>query len=307
MIQAQLQDRFPPVDRRVAVNSQAWVTGSPLALGIPKPPPPVGQRYFPDSFPPKDRRVAVSAQDWVTRWSALQLNAVPSAALPPGAQMFPTRFTPTDRRVAVSSQAWNFSIPFSTTNAQAFWSGSGSFSGVGEPSGLGVASWSGSGVFSGTGTAVVSAQASFTGAGAFDGAGVGPAPSVALWAGSGAFSGTSTVVVSATALWSGFGAFNAQQLTSTAAASFSGQGAFEARGAWANVLPFNYPPSWSIMIYGPTIEGVAFDPITRNMKVWFTGTLGQYIILENIPNGTTNAIDAAPDPEAYVLNLIASN
>jgi len=307
MIQAQLQDRFPPVDRAVAVNSQPWVTGSPLALGIPLAPPPLGRRYFPDSFPAKDRRVAVSAQDWVTRWSALQLGSVPSVTMPPGKQSFPDRLTPKDRTVSINSQAWNYSIPFSGGVSQALWTGSGVFTGSGTVSNLSLASWTGSGSFTGDGTATATVVASFTGSGAFSGAGVGPAPAVALWTGSGAFSGTSAVTVSATALWTGSGYFYGAAVISPAVADFSGQGAFNARGAWSNNLPFNYPPSWSIMIYGSVIDGAAYDPTLKALKIWFTGSGGQFIILYGIPLGTTNAIDAAPDPQAYVLALIATN
>jgi hypothetical protein len=112
--------------------------------------------------------------------------------------------------------------------------------------------------------------------------------------GSGSFIARGIVTDAAVDTWAGSGVFNAKALVPV------------------NVRPFNYPPSWSIQINGPIIEGCGYDPITKNLKVWFTNTLGQFIILENLPYQITNAIEYAGNPptpltqEAYVLALIAS-
>jgi hypothetical protein len=58
------------------------------------------------------------------------------------------------------------------------------------------------------------------------------------------------------------------------------------------------------MFYGDIIEGCAYDPLTQSLKVYFTNSFGQFVIIEGVPNGTTNAIQAAPDPQAYVLALM---
>ena len=76
-------------------------------------------------------------------------------------------------------------------------------------------------------------------------------------------------------------------------------------GSWSNSLALDYDTAWSIMIYGPIIEGCVYDPQTRFLKVIFTNTLGQYIVVPNQPYTVTNQIIQSADPEALVLGILS--
>ena len=89
-----------------------------------------------------------------------------------------------------------------------------------------------------------------------------------------------------------------------AVASFSCHANFGAVGAQIHHMKFNYDASWSVMIYGDVVLGAGYDPTTTNMRVWFTGQPGQWITIGRVPFQTTQAIEGAPSPQAYVLNLI---
>lgn len=199
-----------------------------------------------------------------------------------------------------------FTLPLSTS-AVAFFSGSGSFVAVGSPSNLSVASFAGAGSFNAVGASTGIAVASFTGSGNFTGAGVGPPPAVASFTGSGGFLGVAAATGAGVATFVGSGVFSASAFTSNAVGNFTGGGSFNAQGGWSNLLPFNEPPSWSIMIYGSIILGAGYDPLTRSLKVWYTNSFGQFIILQNLPDQVTNAIEDSKDRQAYVLALIKNN
>lgn len=185
--------------------------------------------------------------------------------------------------------------------------GSGATAWVGLPVGPTNAAMAGNGdaewVGSSTGAAVLAA----TGLGSLIGTAVGVPPAVLTATGFGDLEGVAQYRVGAVATMAGAGVFAAAGSIKPTIGTMTGAGAFKGRAAYSNLLPFNYPPSWSIMIYGATVEGAGYDPISRNLKVWFTNTFGQFIILQNMPYNVTTAIQYAPNPEAYVLRLIAAS
>jgi hypothetical protein len=186
--------------------------------------------------------------------------------------------------------------------------GTGAFSWVaGTTPGLTVATMAGTGMISWAGAATAATVLVATGSGSLAGVSKGAAAGVAALTGSGALAGVGAASAHSVATLAGSGVFDGYLVTRGGAFSISGQGALLARGSWSNDLPFNYPPSWSIMFYGSVIEGAAYDPTLHALKIWFTGSGGQFIILYGIPLGTTNAIEAAPDPQTYVLALIRAN
>ena len=178
---------------------------------------------------------------------------------------------------------------------------------AGTTPGLTVATISGAGTIAWVGSAASKAVLTATGVGALSGLSKGASAGVASLSGSGALSGVGASTAASAAAIAGSGAFDSFVVTEDGAFNIAADGALVARGAWSNDLPFNYPPSWSIMLYGSVIEGAAYDPTLHALKIWFTGSGGQFIILYGIPLGTTNAIEAAPDPQTYVLALIRAN
>ena len=63
--------------------------------------------------------------------------------------------------------------------------------------------------------------------------------------------------------------------------------------------------TWSIDIYGASVLCCIYDPVQYLLKVTFYN--GSFVTLKNQPLQTTNSISNAPDPEAYVLGLIAQS
>lgn len=302
-----LPDKFPPKDRRVAIHSQQWVLTA-AEVPLPRPPvPPPGQPTFPSltALWQRDRRVSVQAQTWMTPASA---PAIPAATPPPiGQQYYPDRIRPLSAFVAFYSQHW-LNFPSRTQKAHVHgWGGTGRFSAVGTVSNRTVLGITGTGVFNAVSVSPTFAQFTMAGSGSWTTVGRGVAPAVAAMPATGVFQSTTTTIIRSVAAFTGSGVFNASGTTPTTqfrSVAFATRGAFQAQGAWSNNLPFNYPPSWSINIYGPIIEAVGYDPTTQNLKIIFSNSFGQFIIIGPFGISITNQIELSPNPEAYVLGLI---
>jgi hypothetical protein len=61
--------------------------------------------------------------------------------------------------------------------------------------------------------------------------------------------------------------------------------------------------SWSIMFYGPTFVGAAYDPVEMVLVILHYD--GSTVTLLNQGYNVTNAIQQSPDPEAYCYQLIS--
>lgn len=180
----------------------------------------------------------------------------------------------------------------------------GDLEAVAPASGNSIATWAGSGALVLVGAATGTASLAATGVGALSGVAVGGAPSVATLSGQGALAAVGSNTAASVATMTGVGTLAAAAVTKPTIARMTGVGRTHFSGSWSNNLPFNYPPSWSIMLYGDTIEGVMYDPVSNNIRVLFTDTFGQFIILGPFGISITNQIELSPDPEAYVLGLI---
>jgi hypothetical protein len=146
-----------------------------------------------------------------------------------------------------------------------------------------------------------------TGSGAFQALGTARISASAAWTGHGALAFVGRTAARSSARFAGTATFAARGIGAApvrAVARWFGRGIFSARGEQLIDLTLSHEASWSLMLYGKTIEGVQYDPTSRRLMVWYTGTKGQGVVLENMPIGVTLAIQTAPNPEAYVLSLI---
>lgn len=308
-----LPEKIYSLDRRTSINSQQWVLPA-SALNISRnavlPP---GVQSYPTRYLFKDRTVAVNSQQWMVNFNIVQISSAPSPIQPPGVQHYPTRIRAFDRFAQAYSQHWmNFPSRAQRGNAHFDRGNSGVFLAVGTVSNRSVMGITGSGTLNWVGRSTFAASFTMTGAGGLTAVGrpASASSAVATFAGSALLTWSSLTVTGSAAIWGGSGVFNAQSAGALFSHfNFTGKGGFAAHGQWTNILPFNDALAWSIMFYGPTIDGVAYDPISHNMKVFYANSNGQYIMLQNLPITITNVIQFqfAKHPEEYVLQLIKSN
>lgn len=69
------------------------------------------------------------------------------------------------------------------------------------------------------------------------------------------------------------------------------------------VQPFNKELAWSNMIYGKTVNFVAYDPNTLTLEVVYTN--GGVVFLTHVPQTIRSAMFFADDMESYILSLVA--
>lgn len=188
----------------------------------------------------------------------------------------------------------------------------GTAAGAGIASGVGVAGQLSVGTASGAGTATaVSANigasvGSAAGAGAASGISAPLSSSVGSASGAGSASGVAKAALLSvgTAAGAGF-AFGVGVEDEVAIGSAAGSGKAHAAGMMVGrSLPFDIDRAWAIDINGSIIDAVQYDPITDVLRVIYVPPLT--IDIGNMPMSITNTIGSSPDPQAYVLGLVAS-
>ena len=169
-----------------------------------------------------------------------------------------------------------------------------------------IASAVGSGDSSGVSLTGQVAVGTASGAGAATAIALGAALSVGSAIGSGLAIGVSPTLMYAAGQAAGAGAaFGVASIVAYAAGTAAGAARVRAIGVMqGRVLPFDIDRAWAIDINGSIIDAVQYDPITMVLRVIYVVPL--VIDVGGMPYSITNTIGSSPDPQAYVLGLVAS-
>lgn len=233
-----------------------------------------------------------------------------------------------------SLQYWIKGLPDSTVDAQVVNTGSiqywifgltyvdlfgipvtdsvGSASGTGAATAVGLAQVSAVGSAAGSGAATATSNGTVFSVGSASGAGTAQATanvgllSIGTASGAGAASGVTNIALLSIGTAAGAGsAFGRGIEEEFLIATSHGQGLARATGIMVGrVLPFDIDRAWAIDINGATIDAVQYDPITLVLRVIYVPVLT--VDVGNLPYSITNTIANSPDPEAFVLGLVAS-
>ncbi len=184
-------------------------------------------------------------------------------------------------------------------------SGSGAIAGIATGgTGLAVVALAGSGALAGVGAASTHAIATLAGSGVLTGVSKGAPGGVATLTGSGVLTAVGVASTASVATMAGVGALNGVLFSLMVVGKFAGQGSLHAIGSWTNTLPFDFDLAWTIPILGNIVSYCSYDPSTQNLRIYFTGTGGQFVTVQHQNVGVTNAIQLSPNQQAYALSLI---
>jgi hypothetical protein len=171
---------------------------------------------------------------------------------------------------------------------------------------LAIGSASGAGAASAVALGLALSVGSAAGSGAVSGVSLTGAVAVGTAAGAGAASGVTAQSVYSVGQAIGFGTANGiSSIFSFSIGTAVGVGRARAVGTGVGrILPFDSARAWSIDIYDTVVQAAGYDPITFVLRVYYV-QLGLVVDVGGLPRSVTNAIEMSPNPQSYILSLVA--